>query len=226
MCWFAALGALATGTSTAGASAALAATQTAVGASLTATVGSAAAGIIGQTQQARQQRKYQAAASEAEQVRLQQQLQAQRIKQDQEMQARQSELFAIQQRAKASVARATVAAGEAGVSGSSVDLLLDDYYRQMGNYQYALTREQGFQDVAYGFQTQSAITGSQQTQIGINRPVNAPSFLEAVTSIGAAIPQGMAQGYTLAQARGGSVTTTPSTATMKADTAGFLRDRY
>jgi hypothetical protein len=149
---------------------------------------------------------------------LQQQLQAQRIKQDQEMQARQSELFAIQQRAKASVARATVASGEAGVSGSSVDLLLDDYYRQMGNYQYALTREQGFQDVAYGFQTQSAITGSQQAQIGINRPVNAPNFLEAVTSIGASIPQGMAQGITIAQARGGSVTTTPS----KANTGEFI----
>jgi len=218
MCWFAALGALATGTTAAAAGTTLAATQAAIGATITASVGSAAAGIIGQTQQARQQRKYQAAASEAEQIRLQQQLQAQRIKQDQEMQARQSELFAIQQRAKASVARATVAAGEAGVSGSSVDLLLDDYYRQMGNYQYALTREQGFQDVAYGFQTQSAITGSQQAQIGINRPVNAPNFLEAVTSIGASIPQGMAQGITIAQARGGSVTTTPS----KANTGEFI----
>jgi len=165
-------------------------------------VAATAASIIGQKKQASQQRKFQAAATEAEQVRLQQQLQAQRVKQDQEMQARQSELFAIQQRAKASVARATVAAGEAGVSGSSVDLLLDDYYRQMGNYQYALTREQGFQDVAYGYQTQSAITGSQQTQIGINRPVNSPNFLEAVTSIGASIPQGMAQGYGIAKARG------------------------
>ncbi len=140
MCWFAALGALATGTSTAGASAALAATQAAVGASLTATVGSAAAGIIGQTQQARQQRKFQAAATEAEQTRLQQQLQAMRVKQDQEMQARQSELFAIQQRARASVARATVASGEAGVSGSSVDLLLDDSHSPILTYQYALPR--------------------------------------------------------------------------------------
>ena len=222
MCWFVPLGALATGTTAAAAGTTLAATQAAIGASLTATVGSAAAGIIGQTQQARQQRKYQAAASEAEGVRLQQQLQAMRVKQDQEMQARQSELFAIQQRARASVARATVASGEAGVSGSSVDLLLDDYYRQMGNYQYALTREQGFQDVAYGFQTQSAITGSQQAQIGINRPVNAPSFLEAVTSIGASIPQGMAQGITIAQARGGSITNTPSTATNKANTPDFI----
>ena len=222
MCWMALapLGAALTGGAATGATAAAIGTTTALS---TAT---SVAGIIGQTQQARQQRKYQAAASEAEGVRLQQQLQAMRVKQDQEMQARQSELFAIQQRAKASVARATVASGEAGVSGSSVDLLLDDYYRQMGNYQYALTREQGFQDVAYGYQTQSAITGSQQTQIGINRPVNAPNFLEAATSIGASIPQGMAQGYTLAQARGGSITNTPSTATMKADTAGFLRDRY
>jgi hypothetical protein len=198
MCWMALapLGAALTGGAATGATAAAIGTTTALSAV------SSVAGIIGQTQQARQQRKYQAAASEAEQVRLQQQLQAQRIKQDQEMQARQSELFAIQQRAKASVARATVASGEAGVSGSSVDLLLDDYYRQMGNYQYALTREQGFQDVAYGYQTQSAITGSQQTQIGINRPVNAPNFLEAATSIGASIPQGMGQGITIAKARG------------------------
>jgi len=198
MCWMALapLGAALTGGAATGATAAAIGTTTALSAA------TSVVGIIGQTQQARQQRKYQAAASEAEGVRLQQQLQAMQVKRDQEMQARQSELFAIQQRARASVARATVASGEAGVSGSSVDLLLDDYYRQMGNYQYALTREQGFQDVAYGFQTQSAITGSQQTQIGINRPVNAPNFLEAATSIGASIPQGMAQGYTIAQARG------------------------
>ena len=198
MCWMALapLGAALTGGAATGATAAAIGTTTALSAA------TSVVGIIGQTQQARQQRKYQAAASEAEGVRLQQQLQAMQVKRDQEMQARQSELFAIQQRARASVARATVASGEAGVSGSSVDLLLDDYYRQMGNYQYALTREQGFQDVAYGFQTQSAITGSQQTQIGINRPVNAPNFLEAATSIGASIPQGMAQGYSIAQARG------------------------
>ena len=198
MCWMALapLGAALTGGAATGATAAAIGTTTALSAA------TSVVGIIGQTQQARQQRKYQAAASEAEGVRLQQQLQAMQVKRDQEMQARQSELFAIQQRARASVARATVASGEAGVSGSSVDLLLDDYYRQMGNYQYALTREQGFQDVAYGFQTQSAITGSQQTQIGINRPVNAPNFLEAVTSIGASIPQGMAQGYGIAKARG------------------------
>lgn len=202
MCWFAALGALATGTSTAGASAALAATQAAVGASLTATVGSAAAGIIGQTQQARQQRKFQSIASQQEAIRAKQEATAIRIKQDQETQARQSELFAIQQRAKASIARATVAAGEAGVSGTSVDLLLDDYYRQMGNYQYALTREQGFQDVATGLALQDAGQRSVQNRVNINRPVNAPSFIEAATSIGAAIPQGMAQGYTLARARG------------------------
>jgi len=198
MCWMALapLGAALTGGAATGATAAAIGTTTALSAA------TSVVGIIGQTQQARQQRKYQAAASEAEGVRLQQQLQAMQVKRDQEMQARQSELFAIQQRARASVARAKVASGEAGVSGSSVDLLLDDYYRQMGNYQYALTREQGFQDVAYGFQTQSAITGSQQTQIGINRPVNAPNFLEAATSIGASIPQGMAQGYSIAQARG------------------------
>ena len=198
MCWMALapLGAALTGGAATGATAAAIGTTTALSAA------TSVVGIIGQTQQARQQRKYQAAASEAEGVRLQQQLQAMQVKRDQEMQARQSELFAIQQRARASVARAKVASGEAGVSGSSVDLLLDDYYRQMGNYQYALTREQGFQDVAYGFQTQSAITGSQQTQIGINRPVNAPNFLEAVTSIGASIPQGMAQGYGIAKARG------------------------
>jgi len=185
-------------------------------------VAATAATMYGQKKQARQQRKFQAAATEAEQVRLQQQLQAMRVKQDQEMQARQSELFAIQQRAKASVARATVASGEAGVSGSSVDLLLDDYYRQMGNYQYALTREQGFQDVAYGFQTQSAITGSQQATIGINKPVYEPSFVEAATSVASAYAQGSLQEAQYKQARGIPATTTPSTATKKADTIEFF----
>jgi len=166
-------------------------------------VAATAASIIGQKKQASQQRKFQAAATEAEQVRLQQQLQAMRVKQDQEMQAKQSELFAIQQRAKASVARAKVASGEAAVSGSSVDLLLDDYYRQMGNYQYALTREQGFQDVAYGFQTQSAVLGSKQATIGINKPVYEPSFVEAATAIAASGAQGYSDYAKMNQAMSG-----------------------
>lgn len=200
MCWMALapLGATLSG-------GALASTSTAaavLGTTTALSTATSVAGIVGQAQQARQQRKFQSIASQQEAIRAKQEATAMRIKQDQEMQARQSELFAIQQRAKASIARATVAAGEAGVSGTSVDLLLDDYYRQMGNYQYALTREQGFQDVATGLALQDARQRSVQNQVNINRPVNAPSFLESVASIGSAIPQGMAQGYILANARG------------------------
>jgi hypothetical protein len=133
-----------------------------------------------------------------------------RIRQDQEMQAKQNELFALQQRAKASMARSTVAAGEAGVTGTSVDLLLDDYYRQMGNYQYALTREQGFQDVATGLALQDAGMRSTQAQIGINRPINQPSIFEGIAGIASSVAQGSAQGVTMARARGAGVTQAPA----------------
>ena len=185
----------------------------------------AAASFIGQRRQARQQARYQEAASRQEAARLRQEQTAIRIRQDQEMQAKQSELFALQQRARASMARAKVAAGEAGVAGTSVDLLLDDYYRQMGNYQYALTREQGFQDVATGLAAQDAAMRSTQAQIGIRRPINQPSVFEGITGIASSIAQGTAQGAAMAQARGLSFTD-PSQSQMRKDTAGFLKDRY
>ena len=170
----------------------------------------AGASFIGQRRQARQQAKYQAVASRQEQARLRQEQTAMRIRQDQEMQAKQNELFALQQRAKASMARSTVAAGEAGVTGTSVDLLLDDYYRQMGNYQYALTREQGFQDVATGLALQDAGMRSTQTQIGINRPVNKPSIFEGIASIASSVAQGSAKGAGMARASGAGVTQAPA----------------
>lgn len=202
MCWFVALGATLTGSTAAAAGTALAASQAAVGAMATLSAASTAASFVGQRKQASAQRKYQRAASLAETARLKQEQAAMRIRQDQEMQAKNAELFAIQQRARSSIARATVAAGEAGVSGSSVDVLLNDYYRQMGNYQYALTREQGFQNVATGLALQDAASRSTQAQIGINRPVNEPSFIEGVTSIAASTMQGANMGINYSRARG------------------------
>lgn len=187
----------------------------------------AGAQFIGQRRQAKAQAKYQEAASRQEAARLRQEQTAMRIRQDQEMQAKQSELFALQQRARASMASAQVAAGEAGVTGTSVDLLLDDYYRQMGNYQYALTREQGFQEVATGLALQDAEARSDQYTTQLMRPINQPSVLEGIAGIASSVAQGAAQGTTMASARGLSFTDpVPSQTQMRKDTAGFLKDRY
>jgi hypothetical protein len=206
MCWMALapLGAALTGGAATGAAAATIGTTAALSGLSTVT------GIIGQQRQARQQAKFQRAASIQEQARLKQEQTAIRIRQDQETQAKMQELFALQQRAKASIATARVAAGEAGVQGTSVDLLLDDYYRQMGNYQYAITREQGFQDVATGLALQDARMQSRQTQIGINRPINRPGILESVAAVGSSLMQGYSQGVSIAQARGLSFTQAPA----------------
>ena len=202
MCWFVPLGAAAMGTSAAAAGTAAATAQALVGASITASVGSSALSFIGQQQQAKQQEKYQRIASRQEAERLQQEQTAIRIKQDQENQARQNELFELKKRTDAAVASATVAAGEAGVAGTSADLLLGDYYRSMGNYETALLREQGFQDVATGLATQDAISRSGQRQTGILRPINRPSVLEGIASVGSSYLQGQATGMQIARTRG------------------------
>tara|TARA_S200002703_G_scaffold4693_2_gene5815 strand:+ start:9374 stop:10042 length:669 start_codon:yes stop_codon:yes gene_type:complete len=217
MCWFAALGTALTGGAATGAAA------TTIGGMATLQGMTAGASFIGQRQQARQQARYQDAASKQEAARLRQEQTAIRIRQDQEMQAKQNELFALQQRARASMARSKVAAGEAGVTGTSVDLLLDDYYRQMGNYQYALTREQGFQDVATGLALQDSGMRSTQTQIGINRPINQPSVLEGIASIASSVAAGSAQGASMARTRGMGVTE-PATSKPTSFTSAFNQD--
>lgn len=193
MCWFAALGtALGAGTTTAAA----------VGAAATS-VAISGLQFIGARQQARTQRQYQEIAAKQEQQRFLQEQSAMLIQQQQRAEAANAEAFELQQRAKASMSRARVAAGEAGVAGISVDALINDYFRQQGNLRYAQTKEQGYREIATGLALQDAAMRSQQNLIGIRRPVSQPSLLEGVTSIASAGMQGAVQGMQMQAAKKG-----------------------
>jgi len=183
---------------------------------------SATASFIGQRQQARTQRQYQDIAAEREQERFRQEQSAMLTRAGMEMEAREAEAFKAEQMAKASIARARVSAGEAGVAGQGVDLMIGDYYRQLGDYRDALTKERGYQDIATGLALSDIGMRSQQNLIGIRRPVNEPSLLEGVASIASAGMQGAALGAQMQyQQQGGGLTGGYGKSTSAFDTTAF-----
>jgi len=80
-------------------------------------VASTAASYAGQRQQAKQQRRYQNQAMEAERQRAIQEQQSIRMRQAQEQEATNRELGDVAMKAREARARANTSAGEAGVAG-------------------------------------------------------------------------------------------------------------
>jgi len=165
----------------------------------------AASGIAqyaGQRQQARQQARYQASASAAERARFLQEQTSLRMRQGQQQEATNRELGDIAMKSREAIASARTSAGEAGVAGSSVDALMDDYMRQEGNYRTALTRQQEFQNINTGLALSDAGYRTQNNQIGINRPINKPSFLTAALSTASSAMGGYRTGLEIQNMRG------------------------
>ncbi len=154
-------------------------------------VAAAGAQYAGQRKQAKEQQRYQAQAAEAERQRFIQEQSALRMRQAQEQEAMNKELGDIALKSREALSRARVSAGEAGVSGASVDALLDDYTRQEADYRVALTRQQELQNVNTVLALTDAGYRTRMNQIGINRPINYPSFLTA----GLSAAQGGVSGY-------------------------------
>ena len=151
-----------------------------VTATLVATsVGSNIAGFVGARQQAKAQARYQAQAAAAERQRFQQEQTSLRMRQAQEQEAVGRELEQVSKKSQAALARARVSAGEAGVAGASVQALMDDYMRQEAGYRSALARQQELGAIGTGMQLEQAGFATQQRQIGINQPIDRPSFLTA-----------------------------------------------
>ena len=166
----------------------------------------------GQRQQARQQARYQASASAAERARFLQEQSSIRMRQAQEREATDRELGDIAMKSREAIASARTSAGESGVAGSSVDALMDDYMRQEGNYRTALTRQQEFQNINTGLALSDAGFRTQNNQIGINKPINKPSFLTHALSTASSAMGGYRTGLEIQNMRGnvGSATRTSS----------------
>lgn len=154
-------------------------------------VASSATSFIGQRRMARQQARYQARASEMERQRAMQEQSAMRMRQAQEQEAANRELADVSIKSRQALARARTSAGEAGVSGASVEMLLDDYTRQEAAYRVGIGRQQELRDVQTGLALTDAGYRTQMRQIDINRPIDKPSFLTGALSIA----QGGLSGY-------------------------------
>jgi hypothetical protein len=174
----------------------------------TLAVVSGGAQYIGQRRMARQQARYQAQASEAERQRAMQEQSATRIRQAQEQEAANRELADVSLKSREALAKARTSAGEAGVSGASVEMLLDDYTRQEAAYRIGITRQRELQDVQTGLALTDAGYRTQMRQIDINRPINKPSFLTAAASTALNAATAYAAGQQIQQGRASSKTST------------------
>lgn len=184
-------------------------------------VASGGAQYIGARQQAKQQAAYQAQAAAAERQRFLQEQTSIRMRQAQEQEAVGRELEQVSRKSQAALARARVSAGEAGVAGASVQALMDDYVRQEGGYRAALLRQQELSGVGTGLQLEQAGFGTQQRQIGINRPINRPSFLTAALSTATGALGAYGTGLQIGQMGGGSVPSIPSGSVPMTDARGL-----
>ena len=134
----------------------------------------------GQRQQAKQQASFQRQAQAAERQRFMQEQTSMRMRQAQEQEAVGRELEQVSRKSQAALARARVAAGEAGVAGASVQALMDDYMRQEGAYRASILRQQEMGALGTGLGLEQAGFATQQRQIGLSQPIDRPSPLGAV----------------------------------------------
>ena len=133
--------------------------------------------------------EYQRAAQEQQQLLLknQQEQASLRLRQAQEKEAATRELAKVSMEARAASSRAVVAAGEAGVTGLSVDALLGEIRRQELGYFETTTRQGQMRDSYYdqsltnmttglGMNLETSRLASQMNVNQINRPIQKPSF--------------------------------------------------
>jgi len=140
-------------------------------------VASAGVGYIGQRQQAKAQAAYQAQSIAASQRKAGFQRTSQLLESQQKQMALAQETGKITKAAQERLASATVSAGEAGVSGLSVQALMDDYVRQQAGLQAAVTTQEKLYGLQTGMSLQQIGLASQQEILGLSQPINRPSLL-------------------------------------------------
>ena len=172
MC-FAAIGAelLPAGASAAAAtSAGIAAVGTAV------SVASSGLQYAGQQQQAKAQAKYQKQAQEAERQRFQQEQTAINIRRAQEQKAANEELADIARNTVKAADTAAMKAQARGVTGLSVEAVIDDMYALGGNVEFRLAQQQEMGATAAAMAFEQAEFVTTQRQIGLSKPISRPSL--------------------------------------------------
>lgn len=137
----------------------------------------AISGYQGQKQAAKAQALAQAQQSKAEQQRLMQQQAAARINQKFQMEQAAAETQKAAIKAREAMATARVSAAESGVSGISVDALMNDLTRKQAIYNFGITRQLEQANIATELSLQDNALGSSQRLLAINKPIQQPDLL-------------------------------------------------
>lgn len=153
--------------------------------SLVLSAAGTAASLSAQHQAAKAQASYQqelakstneAARVQAEQVRDQQAQSAEAAGRE----IRKAEIAGQQAQSTA-----TVSAGEAGVTGSSVDALLRDFRAQEGILKETYARQKQLSDFSAGQQVDAIRAGAAAGNLPMNAPIAQPNYLAGALSFGA-----------------------------------------
>lgn len=134
----------------------------------------------GQRQAAKTQATMQRRASEMEGKRHLAEVSAMRTKERfQQIEASQK-LQANQRRAREVRATARVASGEAGVSGLSIDAIINDYTRKEGRYNFSVEQNQRAQQVNTALGLENAGQSYTSNMLRINQPIKKASIGQAI----------------------------------------------
>lgn len=180
--------------------------------------GSGVAQYAGQRQQAKQQAAYQAQSIAAAQKKKQLQDTSALLERQQQKQAVAQEKGKVTKRGEAARDTAGVAAGESGVSGLSVQALMDDYIRQQAGQVAALTSQDKLYALRHGLNLEQLGLASQQEIMGLSRPIDKPSALGLALNIGSSA-LGAYSTYSSLQAA-----SRPSTIQTSMGTSSYLPD--
>ena len=128
------------------------------------------------------QEEVQRRSSAAERQRYLNEVSSMRVQQRQEQIAAAQRIQESTRKAREARATARVSAGEAGVSGLSVDALINDLTREEASYRFATNQQTQMNDVNRTLQLRDAGLGFQNNLLRINRPIEQPDYLGAALS--------------------------------------------
>ena len=151
-----------------------------------------------QLQQNEMQRRLQAQSIAAAQRKAGFQRSAAVLERQQQQETIRQEKGRVSKAGEAIKSKAVVAAGEAGVSGLSVQALMDDYIRQQAGQVAALTSQDKLYALRHGLNLEQLGLASQQEIMGLSRPILDPIKDEpSVLGMGLSIAQGGLSGYSM-----------------------------
>ena len=191
-----------------------------IGASTVAGIASPLMSYAGQRQQAKAQAAYQAQSIAAAQRKAGFQRTSQILESQQKKLALAQESEKITKKARETLASATVSAGEAGVSGLSVQALMDDYVRQQAGLQAAVTTQEKLYGLQTGMSLQQIGLASQQEILGLSQPINRPSLLLSGLQAVSGGLSGYAAGQDISSRMGGTSSGIPK-GTISGSTASY-----